>query len=281
MNINEIEKLTGISKQNIRFYESKDLLKPKRNKNNGYREYDEDDVKDLEKIKLFRLLGFSIEQISLMQQTGEIPNIEEHIQSLKNHIKNIEGSIAICEELKGETLLDDLDPQKYLNLVATKEKDGCRFVSIIDDYKHYLKLRYLKKFSFLPDNMCMTKEEFTDSLLAYAKKKKRDITIVKESMYPEFILDGHLYTADRVIGRYGAVVRCQLKDDSELPEFITTKKRKLQVLLLYYLPALIIIAVLGWILFARDGDFWLILLMGIGFVSIFIAYGIYWFHMDD
>lgn len=32
MNIKEIEKMTGISKQNIRFYESNGLLKPKRNK---------------------------------------------------------------------------------------------------------------------------------------------------------------------------------------------------------------------------------------------------------
>lgn len=40
MNIKETEKITGISKQNIRFYESNGLLKPKRNQDNNYREYD-------------------------------------------------------------------------------------------------------------------------------------------------------------------------------------------------------------------------------------------------
>jgi len=38
MNIKQVEKLTGISSQNIRFYESQGLLTPER-ADNGYREY--------------------------------------------------------------------------------------------------------------------------------------------------------------------------------------------------------------------------------------------------
>ena len=45
MNISEIEKITGISKQAIRFYEKEGLISPKRNQDNQYREYDENDVK--------------------------------------------------------------------------------------------------------------------------------------------------------------------------------------------------------------------------------------------
>lgn len=37
MNINELERLTGITKQNIRFYEKKELLHPARNSINNYR----------------------------------------------------------------------------------------------------------------------------------------------------------------------------------------------------------------------------------------------------
>ena len=39
MNIKEVEKITGISSQNIRFYEKYELVQPVRNANNGYREY--------------------------------------------------------------------------------------------------------------------------------------------------------------------------------------------------------------------------------------------------
>ena len=39
VNIKEVEKITGISSQNIRFYEKYELVQPVRNANNGYREY--------------------------------------------------------------------------------------------------------------------------------------------------------------------------------------------------------------------------------------------------
>ena len=48
MKINEVEKIIGITKKNIRFYEKEGLLSPCRNKENGYREYNEDYIKKLE-----------------------------------------------------------------------------------------------------------------------------------------------------------------------------------------------------------------------------------------
>ena len=39
MKINEVEKLIGITKKNIRFYEEQGLLSPSRNRENGYRDY--------------------------------------------------------------------------------------------------------------------------------------------------------------------------------------------------------------------------------------------------
>ena len=50
MNIKEVEKITGISSQNIRFYEKYELVQPVRNANNGYREYNAEDIRKL-KIK--------------------------------------------------------------------------------------------------------------------------------------------------------------------------------------------------------------------------------------
>ena len=52
MKINEVEQQAGITKRNIRFYEQQGLLSPKRNGENGYRDYSEEDVAELKKIKL-------------------------------------------------------------------------------------------------------------------------------------------------------------------------------------------------------------------------------------
>ena len=51
MTIKELEQRTGMPRANIRYYEEEGLLSPRR-LDNGYRDYAEEDVRTLEKIKL-------------------------------------------------------------------------------------------------------------------------------------------------------------------------------------------------------------------------------------
>ena len=44
MKINEVEALVGVTKKNIRFYEEQGLLSPRRNSENGYRDYGDAEV---------------------------------------------------------------------------------------------------------------------------------------------------------------------------------------------------------------------------------------------
>ena len=52
MNIKEVERETGISSRNIRFYETEGLIRPERNKVSDYREYDDGMVRRLKLIKI-------------------------------------------------------------------------------------------------------------------------------------------------------------------------------------------------------------------------------------
>ena len=54
MNIKEVEKVTGLTKANIRFYEEEGLVCPKRNEQNNYRIYTEVEIKRLQEVKKFR-----------------------------------------------------------------------------------------------------------------------------------------------------------------------------------------------------------------------------------
>ena len=45
MKIGEVAEQTGLSISNIRFYEKKGLIEPKRNEQSKYRDYTEEDVK--------------------------------------------------------------------------------------------------------------------------------------------------------------------------------------------------------------------------------------------
>ena len=67
MTIKEIEALSGMSRANIRYYETEGFLSPER-RENGYRDYSEADVIWLKKIKLLRKLGVPLEEIRRMQR---------------------------------------------------------------------------------------------------------------------------------------------------------------------------------------------------------------------
>ena len=74
MKINEVEAQVGITKKNIRFYEAEGLLAPRRNSENGYRDYGEAEVAILRRIKLMRKLGvpldFPVTEVSVNGKTA-------------------------------------------------------------------------------------------------------------------------------------------------------------------------------------------------------------------
>ena len=211
MNINELEKMTGVTKQNIRFYEKKELLHPKRNSLNNYREYTQEDVKTLQTIKMLRKLDMPIEDIHQIL-SEEIPvglAIQRHLDELMKKRSELESCISICKSLC-HAELKTLDVDKVLLEMNDIEKRGGLFMSIIDDYKQVKKEEAMRSFTFRPDTMVMNPREFTDALLAYADENNLRIFITKEGMYPIFTIDNVEYTAERVIGRFGAVVHCRM-----------------------------------------------------------------------
>ncbi len=66
MTIKEAEARTGLARANIRYYEDQGFFSPARGEN-GYRDYSEENIDTLLKIKLLRQLGFSLEEIHQLQ----------------------------------------------------------------------------------------------------------------------------------------------------------------------------------------------------------------------
>lgn len=130
MKINEVEALAGITKKNIRFYEEQGLLSPRRNAENGYRDYGEADVQILLRIRLLRKLGLPIEEIRQMLQgihtVGD--GMRRHMVSLEREKRNLEQSIDLCRELQTEDIpIAALDAQGLLERMERMERDGTAF----------------------------------------------------------------------------------------------------------------------------------------------------------
>ncbi len=130
MKINEVENLAGITKKNIRFYEEQGLLSPRRNAENGYREYGENDVRTLRQIKLLRKLGLPIEEIRQMLAGGHTvgDGMRRHLVSLERERKNLEQSITLCQRMQSMNIpLASLDAEALLTEIADLERNGATF----------------------------------------------------------------------------------------------------------------------------------------------------------
>ena len=211
MNINELEHRTGITKQNIRFYEKKDLVHPVRNSVNNYREYTEEDVKTLKMIRLLRKIDLQLEDIrKILSEDASLNAImEEHMNVLQKRRSELNACISFCKDLIG-TEMNRLDVDGMLSKMDVVEKNGGRFMSIIQDYKRFAAAENLKHFSFKPDTMVMNSGEFTEALLQYAEENHLNLVLKKEGMNPVFEIDGREYKAYRAFDRFGATVHCSL-----------------------------------------------------------------------
>ena len=130
MKINEVEALVGISKKNIRFYETQQLLSPGRNAENGYREYSQEDVTLLRWIKLLRKLGVPIGEIQQVLHGTHTAGdcIRRRLITLERERQNLEQSILLCRELQGlDAPLGELDAEALLARMDEMERSGATF----------------------------------------------------------------------------------------------------------------------------------------------------------
>ena len=130
LKINEVEALVGITKKNIRFYEAEGLLAPRRNSDNGYRDYGEAEVETLRRIKLLRKLGVPLEDIRQMLSGAHTvgDGMRRHLVTLERERQNLDAAARLCGELADcQERLADLDAAALLEQMAEMEQSGTTF----------------------------------------------------------------------------------------------------------------------------------------------------------
>ncbi len=116
MTIREIEALSGMTRANIRFYESEGLLTPNRMEN-GYRDYTRSDLDTLHKIRLLRALGLGIDEIRKLS-AGETA-LGEALESRLSAMQEEQRTLVRAEEvaramLRAHADYATLDTGRYL-----------------------------------------------------------------------------------------------------------------------------------------------------------------------
>lgn len=117
MYIKEVEKELKMSSHTLRYYEKIGLVKPSRDMN-GYRNYSQDDIQLLKKIRFLRDLEIPIEDIIEMnnQEIDFQDILDQHIQKLDLKIQSLQYVQSICKDLKDKDipLLDAMTDERII-----------------------------------------------------------------------------------------------------------------------------------------------------------------------
>lgn len=108
--VNEIAKLTGVSKRTIRYYDQIGLLAPAKINESGYRLYDDNSLKILRQILFFRELDFSLNDIKSIindENFDEKKALMNHRELLLIKIKKLNNVVKLLDKiLNGDDIMD-------------------------------------------------------------------------------------------------------------------------------------------------------------------------------
>ena len=119
MKIHEVALKTGLTKKSIRYYEDMGLLNPLRN-SNDYREYTEEDLKNLELIKFLRELEVPIMDIKKLKKGDKSIKqcMEERLKKMEEKEKDQEKIKGICKSLASSNEdIKTINIKEYQNVV--------------------------------------------------------------------------------------------------------------------------------------------------------------------
>lgn len=136
MTIKEIETLSGMERANIRFYEREGLIAPNR-MDNGYRDYSEDDLQILLRIKLLRSLHIPLNEIKALKDGSKdlADTLSKQIAKLDQEKQDASYAQDVCRAMQGDrATFSNLDANKYLEGIdRTIKETGSLYFSVKGD----------------------------------------------------------------------------------------------------------------------------------------------------
>ena len=293
MNIKQAETLSGVSRQNIRFYEREGLITPERNPENDYREYSMEHIVTLKQIRALRMLDMPLESIRQILQgkwaVGEAVAKQE--EALIAQTEQLQAAIRFCRELRQVERMEELDVDTLLARMEQPEEKSSLCAKWLEDYRKVILSEREKVFTFVPDDAVTTAKEFTVALFAYANANGLDLVITREGMYPEFTINGIEYTAERfythIQGIPVATIRCTVRHPEDFePDVPKGRKWYMKLLNLGWLPLILVLLYLcvylraGGLALFSSWEGWLILLSILAIVLTRI-YRMWMFHFNE
>lgn len=167
--IGKMSSLLGLSSEAIRYYESKDIIKPMRDPETGYRYYSTWDFHMLLRARYYQKCGFSLEEVSELFRSRSLSPIREALRQQENEIEheivyhlNLLGQVR-----KSQQMLQDA--QDSVGVFRLGKRPG---IYRIDTQKNYTLFKDKQQLALISE--WVEKEPFTFSCAVFHEKDIRE-----------------------------------------------------------------------------------------------------------
>ena len=124
--VNEVSKLSGVSRRTLQYYDEIGLLPPSVVKGSGYRQYDDDNLRRLWSILFYKELGISLDEIRLLLENPkemEKEIMRQHKQVLLEKQSQLKKMLLSVDRILNDdfdiSMLRDFDKNRIETLKKT------------------------------------------------------------------------------------------------------------------------------------------------------------------
>ena len=201
MKMKEAEIRSGLDRKNIRYYESEELLAPRRTEGNRYRDYSEEDIERLLEIRFLRQLGIPIRDIRGLFEgrltLSELMRMRlDRIDGEMSQLKKLE---QMCARLEEQQTLKPSVVEQCLEEISREDGENTWLEDIRKDWKMFQKELHSQYIYFEPEGEILTPEDFARETALYAANLNYE-TIRLESTCALVRLEGIAYQASLTFG---------------------------------------------------------------------------------
>jgi len=143
--IGQVAKFLGVSRDTLKFYEEKELVKPKQNIENGYRKYNHFDIYDITTINFYREMDIEIKKIQELRKGKSIEGIHSFLEEKEREVlEEIEYKKLLLKKL--QIVKEDCEKIKqFLGVYTVKEMKPLEIKGEIEHFTAYENYETLKE----------------------------------------------------------------------------------------------------------------------------------------
>ncbi|MFJ7183194.1 MerR family transcriptional regulator [Lysinibacillus xylanilyticus] len=143
--IGQVANFLGVSRDTLKFYEEKELVKPKQNMENGYRKYNHFDIYDITTVNFYREIDIEIKKIQELRKSKSIEGIHSILEEKEQEVlQEIEYKKLLLKKL--QIVKEDCEKIKqFLGQYIVKEMKPLEIKGEIEHFTAYDEYETLKK----------------------------------------------------------------------------------------------------------------------------------------